>query len=473
MPAGLIVSAPGDRYEEDAERKAREVLRPSGAARARSGTSSGSPSAARSSGVLGGVLGTGGRPLPEAVRRYFEPRFGHDFGRVRVHTDGTAARATRAMGARAVTAGQDVILAEGNAAPETDTGRQLLAHELAHVVQHDAGDRGPLLRPRLIVTGGAADLGAFFGLLGPATGLALKRDARMQVTGTPSSAPPRSQSFAEGLKSIMADPQQDAELHLGRTQEGISFGGFPADLEAQHLVQEIRIDQLVALEKGAPGAAVSILAHEIFENFHAHSAAFAKKVREGMRQPEGFKEAHRAAIAKEEAVVGELGFPGTRHAMFTVMMGREPHRFFRWIRDMEQYYVIWNETFDDPGNVVSNARRVPPLTVATYPVKGLGAMPGKVSGELSRAIGAAVADLTKDPTTSARIQVQVSVYDVARPTPDLALEFAETIQHTLETELDSRLKPSDKVLQPRSSARGEFVGGDVSSVTITVTRPKM
>jgi len=325
-----------------------------------------------------------------------------------------------------------------------------------------------------IVTGGAADLKTFFDLLGPATGLVFKRDPKMRVTATASSSPPRSPFLAEGLRAIMDDPQQDAELNVGHKQEGVGMGAFPGSLEAEHLVQEIRIDQLAALEKGAPGAGVSILAHEIFENFHAHSAEFAKKVKEGMTQAEGFKEAHREAIKKEETVAGELGHPGTRHSLFSVLMGREPRRFLRWIRDMEQHFVIWDETFDIPGSIVSNARRVPPENVAAYSVRGLGAMPGKApSGELSQIIGSAVADLVKDLTASVRIEALVSVYDVRVPTPDFAQQWAESIQDRLEADLDAALKSSDKVLQPRSSARGKFVTDPESSVTITVNRPKM
>jgi hypothetical protein len=77
----------------------------------------------------------GGAPLAPEVRSYFEPRFGHDFSRVRVHTDGEAAGAARAVHARAYTYGSDVVFAAGEYAPASPGGRHLLAHELAHVVQ--------------------------------------------------------------------------------------------------------------------------------------------------------------------------------------------------------------------------------------------------------------------------------------------------------------------------------------------------
>jgi len=77
----------------------------------------------------------GGQPLPESTRNFFEPRFGHDFSRVRVHTDSQAAESARAIKARAFTIGQAVVFGAGQYTPESTEGKSLLAHELTHVVQ--------------------------------------------------------------------------------------------------------------------------------------------------------------------------------------------------------------------------------------------------------------------------------------------------------------------------------------------------
>jgi len=83
----------------------------------------------------------GGKPLTESERAYFESRFDYDFGHVRVHTDAQAAGSARAVNARAFTVGQDVVFGEGYYAPETSAGKNLMAHELTHVVQqHSAAD---------------------------------------------------------------------------------------------------------------------------------------------------------------------------------------------------------------------------------------------------------------------------------------------------------------------------------------------
>jgi hypothetical protein len=76
-----------------------------------------------------------GQPLPESVRAFFEPRFGYDFSRVRIHTDVQSAELARALNARAFTVGQDVVFGVRQYAPWTILGRRLLAHELVHVIQ--------------------------------------------------------------------------------------------------------------------------------------------------------------------------------------------------------------------------------------------------------------------------------------------------------------------------------------------------
>jgi hypothetical protein len=64
-----------------------------------------------------------------------EPRFAHDFSGVRVHTDMHAAVSAAAVGARAYTVGHDVVFGAGQFTPGSESGRHLLAHELAHTLQ--------------------------------------------------------------------------------------------------------------------------------------------------------------------------------------------------------------------------------------------------------------------------------------------------------------------------------------------------
>jgi hypothetical protein len=86
-----------------------------------------------------------GRPLDASVRRFFEPRFGWDFAKVRVHEGATAAASARAVGAHAYTVGNHIVFA-ARADGATDTGRRLLAHELTHTVQQGGGASGQRLQ---------------------------------------------------------------------------------------------------------------------------------------------------------------------------------------------------------------------------------------------------------------------------------------------------------------------------------------
>jgi hypothetical protein len=88
-----------------------------------------------------------GQPLATDLRGFFEPRFGHDFGAVRLHTGSTAAAAATAARARAFTLRQDVVFGAGEYAPASRGGRRLIAHELAHVVQQSPASGGaPVVR---------------------------------------------------------------------------------------------------------------------------------------------------------------------------------------------------------------------------------------------------------------------------------------------------------------------------------------
>lgn len=77
----------------------------------------------------------GGSALSGSLRSRFEPRFGYNFGRVRVHADGAAAHLAESINARAFTCGRDIVFGEAQFSPSTVEGCGLLAHELTHVVQ--------------------------------------------------------------------------------------------------------------------------------------------------------------------------------------------------------------------------------------------------------------------------------------------------------------------------------------------------
>jgi hypothetical protein len=162
----LSISTPTDRYEQEADRVADQVMRMPASAVQRKCTScegeeeekiqrkplastitplvqrspSGSTLDASSSeeSRINSIRG-GGQSLSESARTFFEPRFGTDFSHVRVHTDSNAAESARGVNALAYTVGRGVVFGAGQYAPGTASGKRLLAHELTHVVQQQAG----------------------------------------------------------------------------------------------------------------------------------------------------------------------------------------------------------------------------------------------------------------------------------------------------------------------------------------------
>lgn len=102
--------------------------------------------------IVHAVLSSPGQPLDPISRAFFEPRFRHDFSRVRVHADAQAGASARAIGALAYTAGPNIIFGMSQYAPATAMGRRLLAHELAHVVQQDDSAATPAVLQRDLAT---------------------------------------------------------------------------------------------------------------------------------------------------------------------------------------------------------------------------------------------------------------------------------------------------------------------------------
>jgi hypothetical protein len=152
IQAKLKIGQPGDKYEQEADRVAEQIIRmpepqiqrqpedeekkkeeegliqPKGESGSSQGLSLNIASRIE-------AIKSGGQPLTESTRGYFEQRFGHNFGDVRVHTDTEAAKAAKSLNARAFTIGRDVAFGPSQYGPETQAGKRLLAHELTHVVQ--------------------------------------------------------------------------------------------------------------------------------------------------------------------------------------------------------------------------------------------------------------------------------------------------------------------------------------------------
>jgi hypothetical protein len=177
-PPMLAISAPGDSFEKQGDRAAAGMRLPAANRTPQSNVlqrapvhgASGSDSAPL---IVHEVLHSPGQPLNAATRNFMEPRFGMDFGGVRVHSDGKASASARALNALAYTVGSDIVFGAQQYHPATQAGGRLLAHELTHVAQQNGGDSPqlqrtcapqPLARPEFLEATGFAAKDAPFGL---------------------------------------------------------------------------------------------------------------------------------------------------------------------------------------------------------------------------------------------------------------------------------------------------------------------
>lgn len=170
----LAINMPGDEYEQKADRVAQQVMGmpephmqracPCGGGCLKCQT--GQPGkehehkqtmrvGPRDSGptevppVAHEILHSPGQPLNPSTRSYFEPRFGHNFSRVRAHSGRQAEQAAQSVNAKALTVSNHIVFGGVRYSPSSREGQQLLAHELPHVIQqlgasgiHAIGSRG-------------------------------------------------------------------------------------------------------------------------------------------------------------------------------------------------------------------------------------------------------------------------------------------------------------------------------------------
>ena len=137
LQTNLQVNSPGDTYEQEADRVAEQVMRTPEPQLQRTGADSGRRNLQTPPMFL--QTQSVGRPLDSSTRQFMESRFGYDFSGVRINTDARAAEQAGAVQARAFAVGQEIVFGAGEFAPETSHGRQLMAHELTHVVQQERG----------------------------------------------------------------------------------------------------------------------------------------------------------------------------------------------------------------------------------------------------------------------------------------------------------------------------------------------
>lgn len=171
IQAKLKISEPNDKYKQEADRVADQVMRMPDSSVNKTGSSTGTiqslsqnsgvsdqvqrlctecqaeellqskeatesnTSTVQPSGIQDNLVAGKGQPLPRGVRAFFEPRFGMAFNEVRIHTDRHAHSLARSVNAKAFTLGKNIVFNRGEYQPESYQGKQLIAHELTHFAQ--------------------------------------------------------------------------------------------------------------------------------------------------------------------------------------------------------------------------------------------------------------------------------------------------------------------------------------------------
>lgn len=103
----------------------------------------------KNSKMINSVLRGPSKPLDQQTREYMEPRFGYDFGSVRIHTGTASEKSTEYLNALAFTYGKNIVFAKGRYQPNNADGLSLIAHELVHVVQQSiTGTNFVQLKPK-------------------------------------------------------------------------------------------------------------------------------------------------------------------------------------------------------------------------------------------------------------------------------------------------------------------------------------
>jgi hypothetical protein len=132
-----IFPSGSDLYEQEADRLAARMVDPSSDNLQLKSVSSPSPSVDHSALVNDKIqqFKSGGAALDLGTRSYFEGKMGVDLSQVRVHKDQSTARFAQSINARAFTLGNHIGFGSGQFNPQSRQGKELLAHELVHVVQ--------------------------------------------------------------------------------------------------------------------------------------------------------------------------------------------------------------------------------------------------------------------------------------------------------------------------------------------------
>lgn len=155
-----------------------------------------------------------GQPLPASERAFFEPRLGRDLSNVRVQAGASAADSAASLGAQAYTVRDSIVFGGGKYVPGTESGRSLLAHELAHVVQQTPDRVPPLNGPGSV----------------PAADTTRRPEEVARQAGTATTTAPPAAPVTAGVTASPTGPAEHArtpQTAVGEPTEEVALDGTP------------------------------------------------------------------------------------------------------------------------------------------------------------------------------------------------------------------------------------------------------
>jgi len=237
----LVVSQADDKYEQEADRVAKHVASPSSpSAKDEVQTQlatphhigeGGMPVSSRIEASIQQARGSG-QAIPAPVRTPLEQTLGANFSGVRVHSGAHAHELNRSLSARAFTTGQDIFFRQGEYNPDSSAGREVLAHELTHVVQQRQTIASGMIQLKKGKKGEKKDDKS-----------EEKKENPSEKSANPESKPAKSAD--DVMKELLA--QEEEEKHKQKQEQGTKKHKQKQEQEAKKQKQEL--EQLKQLKQ--------------------------------------------------------------------------------------------------------------------------------------------------------------------------------------------------------------------------------
>lgn len=280
-----------------------------------------------------------GQPLADSIKSPMEQAFGADFSRVRVHTDSQADQLNQSIQAKAFTTGQDVFFRQGAYEPQSLGGQELLAHKLTHLVQQNRRavqrtsevsncniEKSDFVQAKLEVDKNTiTDLDSFLGNYK----LKLKRGNDIggfsEIQGIQIEVNSSDFKVQAGIAKFI---EVVDEVIQGKEVARIAFGANQKYGEIQQISNQY-FTYMAGKEKQSKMYALGALGHEIYENFVAAKKAPNSSVSPQIIQDyweakkdstSGYQDAHNTALEKE-SIISEAAGLGRRIGQYRYKKG--------------------------------------------------------------------------------------------------------------------------------------------------------